>query len=68
MTGALIYVRDKDSGTVYLGSDKLPTHQLLAFQARHGVHDEGACIMNLTLQLLRHSLDVGAFHLNCLRF
>ena len=24
MTGALVYVRDKDSGTVYLGSDNLP--------------------------------------------
>ena len=24
MTGALVYVRDKDSGTVYLGSDDMP--------------------------------------------
>ena len=24
MTGALVYVRDKDSGTVYLGSDNMP--------------------------------------------
>ena len=24
MTGALVYVRDKDSGEVYLGSDGLP--------------------------------------------